>query len=150
MLAPLPQLLSQLTVLHGLVHEFRQCLAQESQALAQWPPLGLWPVQENKVRLVRDLEAAHDTLNAILQGQGQDLHSLDMQPAAIAARWQALRQDIAECQRQNASNQHCLARQQQALKQSLDLLVLKLDQDMTYGRQGNCYGGRRLGKIGLA
>ena len=144
------QLLSQLQTLHTLVGEFHACLEQESRALAQWPPLGLWPVQEEKVRLVRDLEAAHGTLNAILKAQGHDIHGMDALPAVIAQRWQAIRSDIATCQRMNATNERCLAKQQQAHRQSLELLVLKLDQDLTYGRQGGFQGGRRLGTIGRA
>lgn len=145
-----PHILTQIATLHSLVEQFRQTLEQESRALAQWPPQGLWPVQEEKVRLVRDLEVAHDALNASLKAQGHDLQGVDTLPAAIAQRWQALRIDLAQCQRMNATNERCLAKQQQAVKQSLELLVLKLDQDMTYGRQGSCHGGRRLGKIGLA
>ncbi len=150
MSATQPHILSQLATLHSLVGDFHRCLEQESRALTQWPPLGLWPVQEEKVRLVRDLESAHDTLNATLKAQGHDINGMDNLPAAIAQQWQNLRQALAQCQRMNATNERCLAKQQQALKQSLDLLVLKLDQDLTYGRQGSCQGGRRLGHIGRA
>lgn len=145
-----PHLLSQLQVLQTLVSEFQSCLEQESRALAQWPPLGLWSVQEEKVRLVRDLESAHDMLNVILKAQGHDIHGMDALPEAIAQRWQALRKNIANCQRLNSTNERSLAKQQQALRQSLELLVLKLDQDLTYGRQGGFQGGQRRGKIGWA
>jgi len=144
------QLLDQLQLLKTLVSEFHACLAQESRALAQWPPLALWPVQEEKVRLVRDLESAHDTLNRLLKAHGHDIQGLDSLSPEIAQRWQALREDIAHCQRLNASNERCLAKQQLALRQSLELLVRKLDQDLTYGRQGGFQGGRRLGHIGRA
>lgn len=150
MFASSPHIISQLTLLQSLVAEFRDCLEQESRALAQWPPHGLWPVQEAKVRLVRDLESAHDTLNAALQAEGRNIQGMDDLPTEIAQRWQALRQIMAQCQRMNATNERCLARQQQALKQSLELLVLKLDQSLTYGRQGSHQGSRRVGNIGLA
>lgn len=143
-------LLVPLTVLQTLVDEFRVCLEQESRALASWPPLGLWPVQEEKVRLVRDLEQAHLDLQSVLKANGQSLADLATQPVDVAQRWNLLRARIADCQRINRSNEQCLARQQQALRQSLDLLVRKLDRDITYGRQGHCQSGRRVGRLGLA
>lgn len=149
MTAPSPDVLNHLALMQGLVVEFRGCLMQESQALAQWPPQGLWPVQEAKVRLVRDLEGAHATLDALLRAEGRDLNDLSRLPA-IAQPWQALRELLAECQRLNAGNEHCLLKQQQALKQSLELLVVKLDQSLTYGRQGMHQASRRMGSIGLA
>jgi len=149
MTAPSPHVLHHLALMQSLVGEFRSCLMQESQALAQWPPQGLWPVQETKVRLVRDLEVAHATLDALLKAEGRDINDLSAQPA-IAQPWQALREMLAECQRMNASNERCLLKQQQALKQSLELLVVKLDQSLTYGRQGMHQASRRVGSIGLA
>lgn len=143
-----PQLIAQLDALQSLVRQFQHCLEQEGRALAQWPPQGLWPVQEEKIRLVRDLENAHAELGNTLQGR--DLQGMSAMPAAIAQRWQSLRDELAQCHRMNTTHERCLLRQQQALKQSLELLMLKLDQDLTYGRQGGCQGGRRLGKIGLA
>lgn len=145
-----PHLIAQLDALQGLVRQFQDCLKQEGRALSQWPPQGLWPVQEEKIRLVRDLENAHALLSNTLQAQGHDMKGMDSMPAAIAQRWQALRKDLAQCHELNTTHERCLVKQQQATKQSLELLMLKLDQDLTYGRQGGCQGGRRLGKIGLA
>lgn len=150
MSASQPQLIVLLDALQSLVRQFQRCLEQEGVALAQWPPQGLWPVQEEKIRLVRDLENAHATLTNTLQAQGHNLQDINSMPAAITQRWQSLRNDLAQCHRMNITHERCLVRQQQALKQSLELLVLKLDKDLTYGRQGSCQGGRRLGKIGLA
>ena len=150
MSASQPHLIAQLDALQDLARQFQLCLEQEGTALAHWPPQGLWPVQEEKIRLVRDMENAYAALSSTLQAQGHDLQDMNIMPAAIAQRWQALRNDLAQCHRMNTTHERCLVRQQQALKQSLELLVLKLDQDLTYGRQGSCQGGRRLGKIGLA
>lgn len=150
MSVPSPHVVHHLAQMQSLVAEFRACLAEESRALAQWPPHGLWPVQEAKVRLVRDLEGAHDTLQALLKAEGRDIDGMAALPPAIAEPWQGLRLALAECQRMNASNERCLAKQQQALKQSLELLVVKLDQSLTYGRQGAHQASRRVGSIGLA
>lgn len=145
-----PHLLTQLASLHELVVEFKLNLEHESRALAQWPPTALPVVQAEKIRLVRDLEVAHDELSKLMGAQGQDMQGMKTQSAEVAKRWQGVRDELALCHRLNATNERCLARQQLALKQSLELLMLKLDQDMTYGRQGSCQGGRRLSHIGLA
>jgi flagellar biosynthesis/type III secretory pathway chaperone len=143
-------ILKAISPIQTLIAQFKACLLQEAAVLAQWPPQGLWPIQEEKVRLVRDLEAAHIPLANIIRAQGQDLNRPTTLGADVMPVWQALREDLAACQQLNATHEQCLAKQQVALKQSLELLILKIDQDVTYGRQGSCQGGRRLGTIGRA
>ena len=143
-------ILKAMDPIEQLVVQFQTCLAQEAAVLASWPPQGLWPIQEEKVRLVRDLESAHDQLRAVIVTHGRDLNSPASLGSDVMPVWQAIRQSLASCQQLNATHEQCLAKQQVALKQSLELLILKIDQDVTYGRQGSCHGGRRLGTIGHA
>jgi len=143
-------ILKAISPIQNLVAQFKACLEQEASVLAHWPPQGLWPIQEEKVRLVRDLEVAHAQLTSVIQAQGKDLNSPATLGTDLMPVWQSLRAELAACQQLNATHEQCLAKQQLALKQSLELLILKIDQDVTYGRQGSCQGGRRLGTIGHA
>lgn len=136
--------------LEALVNQFHNCLTEEARVLASWPPQGLWPIQEEKVRLVRDLENAHTALRAALKAQGKDLSSPASLGPTLLPVWQTLRERLLHCQTLNSTHEKCLEKQQVALKQSLELLLLKLNQDVTYGRQGHCQSVRRMGSIGRA
>ena len=100
-------ILKAMDPIEQLVVQFQTCLAQEAAVLASWPPQGLWPIQEEKVRLVRDLESAHDQLRAVIVTHGRDLNSPASLGSDVMPVWQAIRQSLASCQQLNARHEQC-------------------------------------------
>lgn len=144
--------------LHAAAADFCSLLQDEMQQLQQWPLPDPWPLHAEKVRQVQALEALHAQLLQTLSRQGVDCtHSDHLQaainsqlPAHMLALWQDTLTQLAECRQLNAVNGATLIRQQQAMRQSLDMLMGALDQGVTYGRLGGQQRGQRRLSLGLA
>jgi len=129
--------------LHTAAGDFRGLLEHEAELLRQWPLPDLWPLHDDKLRQMRELEQCQLALDGLTR------QALAREPAltpraAVASLldpasrqlWEDSLSLLAECQTLNAGHGAVLGRQQQATRQSLDLLRGGLDQAMTYGRQG--------------
>ena len=137
---------------HDAVHGFHELLERESAQLALWPLPDLWPLHDDKLRQVRELELCQQALDTLARQAGAGQQGLNPRTAIaslldpVALRyWEDGLSLLAGCQQLNAGHGQVLSRQQEATRQSLELLRGGLDQGMTYGRQGHrLHAGRHL------
>lgn len=129
--------------LHQAATGFLDLLQREAELLRQWPLPELWPLHDEKLCQLRELEHCQKQL-AELARQGLDTRPGLTPRDAIASLigmgtrelWEDTLALLASCQQLNAAHGATLGKQQQATRQSLDILRGGLDQGMTYGRQG--------------
>ncbi len=129
--------------LHAAAGNFLDLLAQEAELLRQWPQPELWPLHQDKLCQLRELELCQTRLDQLAR-QGLDarpgLSAREAVASQLDAQTRTLWDDtltlLAACQQRNAGNGAVLERQQQATRQSLELLRGGLDHGTTYGRQG--------------
>lgn len=153
-----PDVIRLIMRLHEAAARFHDLLQEEAAQLQIWPQPDLWPLHDDKLCQSRELESCHQQLQALLSRQGIDTSTraafqaavTDRLDAATAPLWQETITCLQDCQRLNAANGIILDRQQQATRQSLDLLRGSLDQAMTYGRQGARQHARRNLSLGQA
>lgn len=129
--------------LHQAAAGFLDLLQREARLLRQWPLPELWPLHDEKLCQLRELEHCQKQLGELAR-QGLDARPGLTPREAIASQlgtsthmlWEETLTLLASCQQLNATHGATLGKQQQATRQSLDILRGGLDQGMTYGRQG--------------